>query len=94
VRPLGRLRKWARRRPAVAGLAAAVVLVATLGFGLVTWKWREAKERADSEKQANRQAQVAQTRVEEARRRTDRLVIGLGYCAAEADSSSSPSTLL
>ena len=34
--------KWARRRPAVAGLAAAVVLVAAAGLGGVLWQWRNA----------------------------------------------------
>jgi WD40 repeat protein len=34
--------KWARRRPAIAGLLALVVFVAGLGFGLVTWQWLRA----------------------------------------------------
>jgi WD40 repeat protein len=34
--------KWAERRPAVAGLAAAVVLLTMVSIGLVTWKWRQA----------------------------------------------------
>lgn len=43
ARPVGRLerlRKWARRRPAVAGLSAALLLVALVGFAGVVWKWR------------------------------------------------------
>ena len=40
--PAERLAKWARRRPAVAGLAAAVVLVAAAGLGGVLWQWRNA----------------------------------------------------
>ncbi len=44
--------KWARRRPAVAALSSAVVLVTVLGFALVFWKWREANA-------ANAQAQLA-----------------------------------
>jgi WD40 repeat protein len=33
--------KWARRRPAVAGLLATVVAVTALGFGLVSWQLHE-----------------------------------------------------
>src|SRR5262245_42356177 len=45
ARPIGtgeRVVKWAKRRPAVAALAAAVVLVAATGFAGVVWKWRDA----------------------------------------------------
>jgi WD40 repeat protein len=43
IRAWERLAKWARRRPAVAALLALVIAVAALGFGLVSWKWREAE---------------------------------------------------
>jgi WD40 repeat protein/predicted Ser/Thr protein kinase len=69
ARPAGaweRAVKWARRRPAVAALAAAVVLVAALGFALVTWQWRRAEsasrtaaDRADAEARARRDAVAA-----------------------------------
>src|SRR5262249_44007303 len=42
ARPIGtaeRLVKWARRRPAIAGLLALVVLLALGGSGLVTYLW-------------------------------------------------------
>jgi WD40 repeat protein len=42
VRAWERAAKWARRRPAVAALAAQVVFVTALGFGLVTWQWLQA----------------------------------------------------
>jgi WD40 repeat protein/tRNA A-37 threonylcarbamoyl transferase component Bud32 len=32
--------KWVKRKPAVAGLAAAVVLVAVFGVAAVVWQWR------------------------------------------------------
>jgi eukaryotic-like serine/threonine-protein kinase len=35
--------KWARRRPGIAALLALVVFVTALGFGLVTWQWRQAE---------------------------------------------------
>jgi len=46
ARPVGTLEravKWARRRPAIAALLSVVVVVTALGFGLVTWQWRQAE---------------------------------------------------
>jgi WD40 repeat protein/Flp pilus assembly protein TadD len=58
--------KWARRRPAVAALAAAVVLVAVAGAAGVLWQWRQAEAargrealRASSESAAREEAQRA-----------------------------------
>ncbi len=67
--------KWARRRPLVAGLLAALVLVTAVGFGLVTWKWQEAEAnaaaeaaaRADAERQKEAEAR-ARKDAEDARR--------------------------
>jgi eukaryotic-like serine/threonine-protein kinase len=56
---LGRAARWARRRPAVAGLLAAVVLVSAAGFGLVTWKWGEAeRQRIRAEGNAARESEA------------------------------------
>ena len=47
ARPIGaaeRLRKWIRRRPAVALLSASVVAVTVLGFILVSWQWRRGSQ--------------------------------------------------
>jgi serine/threonine-protein kinase len=66
ARPVGRLTrawKWARRRPAVATLTAALLLTGAVAFGLVTWKWideREARALAEyNEGQANRERDAA-----------------------------------
>jgi len=70
ARPVGsaeRAWKWARRRPAVSGLLAAVVAVAALGFGLVTWKWRDAAAARDQAQTAEREADTARD-VEKAQR--------------------------
>jgi WD40 repeat protein len=54
ARPAGvgeRVWKWARRRPALAGLAAAVVLVAAMGSTLATREWRQAVAASASARQ-------------------------------------------
>ena len=43
VGALGRLMRWGRRRPALAGLSAALLLVASVGFAGVFWQWRQAE---------------------------------------------------
>jgi WD40 repeat protein len=48
----GRAAKWARRRPAVATLLAAVILVTALSFGLLTWLWDRAATNAAAERSA------------------------------------------
>jgi tetratricopeptide (TPR) repeat protein len=47
VGPLGRLARWSRRRPVVALLSAAVLLVASVGFGAVAHQWRRAERNLD-----------------------------------------------
>lgn len=45
ARPVGtveRVRKWARRRPAIAAMCASLVVVTTIGLGGIVWQWREA----------------------------------------------------
>jgi hypothetical protein len=42
VTKLERAVKWARRRPAIAGLATAVALLTLYGFAGLTWQWRVA----------------------------------------------------
>jgi WD40 repeat protein/serine/threonine protein kinase len=46
VRVWGRLWKWARRRPALAGMSVAIVLVTAAALALVTWQWRRAQDEA------------------------------------------------
>jgi tetratricopeptide (TPR) repeat protein len=47
VGPAGRLARWCRRKPVVAGLTAALLLVFLAGFAGVTWKWLEASAERD-----------------------------------------------
>jgi WD40 repeat protein/tRNA A-37 threonylcarbamoyl transferase component Bud32 len=83
IGPLARAAKWARRRPAVAGLLATLVLVALVGFALVTWKWQEAVEqkdladqRADAAAAARRQAEDNERREKQARHEAETLTCG------------------
>jgi eukaryotic-like serine/threonine-protein kinase len=67
ARPIGTLErtaKWARRRPAVAGLLAAIVLVTALALGLVSWFWNQAETRADAEARAKEHEKEARLEVE------------------------------
>lgn len=43
VKPLERLAKWARRRPAIAGLSAGLVVVTLAGMLAVVYQWRQAE---------------------------------------------------
>jgi eukaryotic-like serine/threonine-protein kinase len=59
VGPLERSARWMRRHPTVAGLIAAVVLVALTAFGLVAWQWREAlRQRRLADGRAGRERQA------------------------------------
>jgi WD40 repeat protein len=55
--------KWARRRPAVAGLLAALALVVVLAFAGMTWLWLDAARERDAaaaaRQHAERQEQLA-----------------------------------
>jgi hypothetical protein len=87
ARPVGTIERgwrWCRRRPVVAGLIAAVVLVAAAGFALVTWKWREAvfqTSRAEAktldEANARAEAEREKKTAEEERDRTQAALYGL-----------------
>jgi serine/threonine protein kinase len=44
VGPIGKLGKWCRRKPALAGLAASLLVAVTSGFAGVTWQWLRANQ--------------------------------------------------
>jgi Tol biopolymer transport system component len=60
VRPAERLVKWARRRPAVAGLSAFSLALAVVAFALVSWKWREAVRARGAEAHQRALAELAE----------------------------------
>jgi WD40 repeat protein len=59
-----RAAKWARRRPAVAALLAAVMTTAALGVGGVAWSWRQTLDalgQAERERDLERKANAEKT---------------------------------
>src|SRR5262249_17454891 len=60
--------RWARRRPGVGALSAAVVLIALAGFAGVLWQWREAEQarlrEADRVEEAEGARQAEQRRAD------------------------------
>jgi tetratricopeptide (TPR) repeat protein len=71
VGPVGRLVKWARRRPAVASLVVTVALVAAIGLAGVLWAYGEARKEAlranEQTEQARQQAKRVDDKATEAR---------------------------
>jgi WD40 repeat protein/serine/threonine protein kinase len=82
IGPLERLGRWGRRNPLVAGLSAAIVVVAAMGFVGVLGQWqvalaneRKADEKAvqaqEKEQEANQQRNEAQQQRDEAQKQRD-----------------------
>jgi WD40 repeat protein len=69
VGPWERAWKWARRRPAVAALAAVSVTLFLFGFVLVTGCWLRAEGEADQARRAEGEAESRRRRAEEAEAR-------------------------
>jgi WD40 repeat protein len=59
TRTAERVWKWARRRPGVAVLSAALMITAALAFALVWWQWRRAEGKAAAEALAHAEARQA-----------------------------------
>jgi len=56
--------KWSRRRPLVSGLAAALVLVAAMGYSGVVWQWRSAVAAAAGARRERDAARAAQKKTD------------------------------
>ena len=78
VGPVVRFRMWAKRKPALAGLSAALIVASVAGVIGVTWQWREAvsqRNRAQiARDQAVHQEQTAREAETEARIARDQAV--------------------
>jgi WD40 repeat protein/serine/threonine protein kinase len=70
VGSLGRAARWCRRRPAVAGLLAALAVVAAAAFALVTWQWRVAVGKTADEAAARQAAEEERGRTRQELTRT------------------------
>jgi tetratricopeptide (TPR) repeat protein len=44
VGPVERLRRWARRNPAIAALSTSLLIVLIVSYATIGWKWREAEK--------------------------------------------------
>jgi WD40 repeat protein len=77
VGTLGRLVKWARRRPAVATLLGLMAMLTVVGFGLVTWKWLDAEAARGRAERAESQAVREAREANDARRAARELATGL-----------------
>jgi WD40 repeat protein len=71
VSALERAWKWAKRRPAVAGLLAALVLVFVVGFVGVTWSYLEAEAARRDEARQRQAADQARKVAEEHRQQAE-----------------------
>lgn len=80
----GRMWRWARRNPSLAGLAVLTAVVAGIALGTVLWQWQaavDARSRADtlavSEAMSHVVAQQERDAADDARRRAERAAVGL-----------------
>jgi serine/threonine-protein kinase len=78
VGPVVRLRMWARRKPALAGLSVALIVASIAGIIGVTWQWREAVSQRNQARvardQALRQEKAAREAEADARTARDQAV--------------------
>src|SRR5262249_29798270 len=78
VGPVVRLRMWATRKPALAGLSAALIVASIAGVIGVTWQWREAGSQRNQARVARddavHQEQTARKAEAEARSARDQAV--------------------
>src|SRR5262249_5048772 len=74
ARPAGRVERlwrWCRRRPALAGLTAALILVVVGALALETWQWRKSDRLRQPAEEAVAEARPQGERAERHRREAD-----------------------
>jgi serine/threonine-protein kinase len=72
VGEIGRLWRWCRRKPVIAGLLAALVLVVSLGLVGMSWAYFVAESARQAEKEKRREADEQRDKAERARDRAGR----------------------
>jgi WD40 repeat protein len=77
VSTVERAAKWVRRRPAVAALLTAIVLLTAVSLILMLGLWRKAEARAEAEAEAKTFAQESEGREKAARHESGRLLTGV-----------------
>lgn len=60
VSSAGKVWKWCRRRPALAAMAAALMLTAALGLAGVLWQWQQARQNAQAELRQRERAEASE----------------------------------
>jgi tetratricopeptide (TPR) repeat protein len=83
VGAFGRLMRWSRRNPAVAGLLAALVVVFGSAFAGVTWKWQEAEASEAKAKEAEAEAKKASKEAEDRAEDTRQAMVKLNAAHQE-----------
>jgi WD40 repeat protein/tetratricopeptide (TPR) repeat protein len=87
IGPAGRLARWARRNPVVAGLLLAVLLTTTGGMGVASWfAWQADQSARDAHTSANQAEEartLAEARAEESRQRLVRQYVASGVRLAD-----------
>jgi WD40 repeat protein len=68
----GRVWRWSRRNPMVAGLLLALAFVVVTGFGAVLWEMEQARANAAAERKAHQEAEKQTLLAQEQRRRAER----------------------
>jgi tetratricopeptide (TPR) repeat protein len=69
---VGRAARWGRRKPAVAGLLAALLVVLLAGFAGVAWQWRRAARNATQAREVAVQLERENRRAVRERQRAER----------------------
>jgi serine/threonine protein kinase/tetratricopeptide (TPR) repeat protein len=97
ARPIGgleRLARWCRRRPLVAGLLAAVAVLALAGVGGVTVQWRRAEAHLAEARRKGAEAEQQRAEAERQRARAEATVEQMRKVVDEFFTTVSDSTLL
>jgi WD40 repeat protein len=94
--PVGRLVRWARRRPAVAALLGLVALVSAAGLGGVLWAYGQARDEAENARHEQQRAndKAAEALQKEKEARLQAYLAQVGRVDAQLQAQDHPGALL